>query len=91
MSVPVLGGDCRRMAVRDQDASFVGEFLAVAMDILVRAWRARAAKERKTADSGALFSLAPKKVKQVRHCFTLVTSLFRARETLTWRASAYRA
>ncbi|KAJ1521375.1 hypothetical protein ONE63_003050 [Megalurothrips usitatus] len=61
----VLGGDCRRMAVRDQDATFVGEFLAVAMDILVRAWRARAARERRTADGGgALFSLAPKKVKQ---------------------------
>ncbi|XP_052124698.1 MAP7 domain-containing protein 1 [Frankliniella occidentalis] len=61
----LLGGDCRRMAVRDQDASFVGEFLAEAMDILVRAWRSRTAKERRVADggAGALFSLAPKKVK----------------------------
>lgn len=52
------------MSVLDQDASFVGEFLAVAMDILVRTMRARAAKDHGLADGGARFSLAPKKVKQ---------------------------
>lgn len=60
----MLGGDCKRMSVRDQDANFVGEFLAVAMDILVRTMRARAAKDHGLTDGGARFSLAPKKVKQ---------------------------
>nr|CAD7207121.1 unnamed protein product [Timema douglasi] len=49
-----------RLAVKDQDASFVGDFLEVAMGILAKVLRQSTAHTEK-----AMFSLLPKKVKEV--------------------------
>nr|CAD7400142.1 unnamed protein product [Timema cristinae] len=48
-----------RLAVKDQDASFVGDFLEVAMGILAKVLRQNTAHMEK-----AMFSLLPKKVKE---------------------------
>uniref|UniRef100_A0A0A9VYH6 Phosphoinositide 3-kinase adapter protein 1 n=1 Tax=Lygus hesperus TaxID=30085 RepID=A0A0A9VYH6_LYGHE len=56
----------RKQTVKDQDATFVGDFLGVAMDILSRTWQMQQAiaQMNKAQDSNrAQFSITPKKIK----------------------------
>lgn len=59
----------RRLIVKDQDPTFVGDFMGVAMDILSRSWQLQQAINQIHKDENkAQFSLTPKKIKVV--CMT---------------------
>ncbi|XP_022205900.2 phosphoinositide 3-kinase adapter protein 1 isoform X2 [Nilaparvata lugens] len=54
----------RKVVVKDQDPTFVGDFLGVAMDILSRSWQIQhAINQLRTDEKKAQFSIIPKKVK----------------------------
>ncbi|BES92418.1 Phosphoinositide-3-kinase adaptor protein 1 [Nesidiocoris tenuis] len=54
----------RKQTVKDQDATFVGDFLGVAMDILSRTWQLQQAMAQLKLDNNrAHFSVSPKKIK----------------------------
>lgn len=54
----------RRLIVKDQDPTFVGDFMGVAMDILSRSWQLQQAINQIHKDENkAQFSLTPKKIK----------------------------
>jgi hypothetical protein len=52
--------------VKDQDESFVSTFLQEALDMMARVWRQQTLRADK-----ALFSVIPKKVKEVSKTFRL--------------------
>lgn len=66
----------RRMIVKDQDPTFVGDFLGIGMDILSRSWHLREALGNSVEQTDAMFSILPKKVKVVR-IFLMVFFFFR--------------
>ncbi|RZF39792.1 hypothetical protein LSTR_LSTR000440 [Laodelphax striatellus] len=54
----------RKVVVKDQDPTFVGDFLGVAMDILSRSWQIQhAINQLRSEEKKAQFSIIPKKVK----------------------------
>ncbi|XP_075215961.1 DBB domain-containing protein stumps isoform X2 [Lycorma delicatula] len=54
----------RKVVVKDQDPTFVGDFLGVAMDILSRSWQIQQAiNQIRNDENKAYFSVIPKKVK----------------------------
>lgn len=56
----------RKLAVKDKDKAFVGDFLGVAMDVLSRSWQLQQAMQQVRVDSSrSHFSIIPKKVKVV--------------------------
>jgi hypothetical protein len=58
--------------VKDQDESFVSKFLQEALDMMARVWRQQTLRTDK-----ALFSLIPKKVKEVSKIFMLCICNYR--------------
>lgn len=59
----------KRLTVKDQDPTFVGDVLGISMDILSRSWQNQADSEK------AHFSIIPKKIKVVSVHFVYVMDL----------------
>jgi hypothetical protein len=56
----------KRLTVKDQDPTFVGDVLGISMDILSRSWQNQADSEK------AHFSIIPKKIKVVSESISCI-------------------
>ena len=75
----------RRLTVKDQDPTFVGDFMGVSMDILSRSWQLEHAITQMHSDNNnAHFSIIPKKIKVVC-CLDMRFVLFQKITVTTFR------